>query len=204
MAGKQAQILTQRQIRLALNHIKKKHRHKIRDQLIFLLSAKAGLRAGEIAQLKWSMILDSFGNVAKYIAVQDCIAKKCSGRTIPMHESIMSLLKTLKSKIQTSKEKNVLDRSIVDKAIILSERNDSMTSNSIVNWFAVLYKKLNFQGCSSHSGRRTFVTSCARLIHKAGGSLRDVQQLAGHRSIEMTQKYIEGYAPAKLRLMSLI
>ncbi len=191
MAGKQAQILTQRQIRLALNHIKKRHRHKTRDQLIFLLSAKAGLRAGEIAQLKWSMILDSFGNVAKYIAVQDCIAKKCSGRMIPIHKSLIPLLKKLK-------------REHSKGTIILSERKKSMTSNSIVNWFAVLYKKLDFHGCSSHSGRRTFVTISARLIHKAGGSLRDVQQLAGHRSIEMTQKYIEGYAPAKLRLISLI
>jgi integrase/recombinase XerD len=41
-------------------------------------------------------------------------------------------------------------------------------------------------------------------VHKAGGSLRDVQQLAGHRSIQTTQGYIEGDADAQRRLIRLL
>jgi hypothetical protein len=65
-----------------------------------------------------------------------------------------------------------------------------MRAGSIVNWFRQLYRELSLNSCSSHSGRRTFITNAARLVFKAGGSLRDVQQLAGHRSIEQTQAYI--------------
>ena len=60
------------------------------------------------------------------------------------------------------------------------------------------------EGCSSHSGRRTFITRAARLVHKAGGSLRDVQLLAGHRSIQTTQRYIDGDSDAQRKLVSLI
>jgi len=75
---------------------------------------------------------------------------------------------------------------------------------SIVIWFERAYQALGFDGCSSHSGRRTFITRAARLVHKTGGSLRDVQLLAGHRSIQTTQRYIDGDSDAQRRLVSLI
>ena len=54
----------------------------------------------------------------------------------------------------------------------------------VVVWFHRAYATIGLKGCSSHSGRRTFITRAARLVHKAGGSLRDVQLLAGHRSLQ--------------------
>ena len=88
--------------------------------------------------------------------------------------------------------------------VIVSERGGTMTASSIVNWFGKFYRQLGLQGCSSHSGRRTFVTRAARLVSRAGGSLRDVQELAGHRSIKTTQAYIEGDADAQRRLIRLL
>ena len=79
-----------------------------------------------------------------------------------------------------------------------------MTAVSIVNWFAGAYRAIGVAGCSSHSGRRTFVTRAARLVHTAGGSLRDVQLLAGHRSIQTTQRYIDGDTDAQRKLVSMI
>ena len=65
---------------------------------------------------------------------------------------------------------------------------------SIVVWFNRAFKNIGLKGCSSHSGRRTFVTRAARIVHKAGGSLRDVQLLAGQRSIQNPQRYIDAYS----------
>jgi integrase len=59
--------------------------HPGRDCAMILLSAKAGLRACEIAGLDWSMVLDAQGHVSGTLHVRDVIAKKRGGRRIPMH-----------------------------------------------------------------------------------------------------------------------
>lgn len=79
-----------------------------------------------------------------------------------------------------------------------------MTARGVVNWFSQVYRELGLQGCSSHSGRRTFITRSARLLPKMGGSLRDVQELAGHRSLNTTERYIEGDRDVQRRLIRLI
>ena len=60
------------------------------------------------------------------------------------------------------------------------------------------------KGCSSHSGRRTFITNAARTISTVGGSLRDVQTLAGHRALSTTQRYIEADVEAQKRVVDLV
>jgi hypothetical protein len=44
----------------------------------------------------------------------------------------------------------------------------------------------------------------ARNIHRSGCSLRDVQLLAGHRSIETTERYIDGDTCAQRRLVAYV
>ena len=79
-----------------------------------------------------------------------------------------------------------------------------MTPQSIVVWFANAYRVVGLNGCSSHSGRRTFITTTARLLSKIGGSLRDVQELAGHRALTTTERYIEGDRDAQRRLVRML
>ena len=79
-----------------------------------------------------------------------------------------------------------------------------MTARSVVNWFRATYAELGLDGCSSHSGRRTFMTRAARLLAKTGGSLRDVQELAGHRALTTTERYIQGDRDIQQRLVRLL
>ena len=69
-----------------------------------------------------------------------------------------------------------------------------LSAGAIAVWFHRLYGHLGLKGCSSHSGHRTFVTALAKSLASHGGSLRDVQQLAGQASLAMTQRYIEDTA----------
>ena len=91
-----------------------------------------------------------------------------------------------------------------DTHIVASNRGGAMPANSIVNWFVAMFAELKLEGCSSHSGRRTFITAAARNVHRAGGSLRDVQLLAGHQSIDTTQRYIDGDTIAQRKLITLL
>jgi integrase len=191
MAGRQAKILSNQQME-SLLVFSSTTRNARRNHLIVLLSLKAGLRAGEIAKLTWDMVLGPTGEVGSVIELRDCAAKKKSGRLIPIHPALRSALSTWR-KMTTG-----------TGPIIRSERGGPMTPESVVNWFAIAYRAVGLEGCSSHSGRRTFITRAARLVHKAGGSLRDVQLLAGHRSIQTTQRYIDGDTDAQRKLVSMI
>jgi integrase len=191
MAGKQAKILSEDHVK-ALLLLASASRHPKRNRIIVLLSVKAGLRAGEIAKLTWDMILEPDGSMSVTIELRDGAAKMGSGRRIPLHPELRDALENLQTDILSS------------RFVISSERREAMTPLSIVQWFARAYKKIGLNGCSSHSGRRTFVTRAARLVHRAGGSLRDVQLLVGHRSIQTTQRYIDGDSDAQRKLVELL
>jgi integrase len=190
MPGKQAKILLQLHASTLLNYASTR-RHPEIARVIVLLSLKAGMRAGEIANLTWDMIITPSGDINSTIELRDSAAKKRSGRTIPVHPELHDALSAL----------SPLDRF---GPVIRSERGGPMRATSIVAWFARAYAATRLEGCSSHSGRRTFITQAARKIHLAGGSLRDVQLLAGHRSLQTTERYIDGDSDVQRRLVAML
>src|SRR5271163_3911103 len=168
MPGKQAKVVTPPMLKRMLRRVSR-FPFPARDRVIVLLSVKAGLRACEIAGLDWAMVLDAQGKVSGTINVRDIIAKKRGGRRIPMHPDLRRALERLASTVEPV------------GPVIRSYRGSHLRANSVVNWFVALYQELGFEGCSSHSGRRSFITVAARNVHRSGCSLRDVQLLAGHR-----------------------
>jgi hypothetical protein len=106
--------------------------------LIVLLSVKAGLRTAEIAKLTWDMVLSPSSEVGAVIELQDKIAKKRGGRSIPPNAELRDAL------IEARKVCGGQGH------IICSERGGAMTPMSIVIWFSRAYGALGFEGCSSH------------------------------------------------------
>ena len=192
MVGKRAKILS-------VDHVEdllvfaRQTRHPIRNQVLVLLSVKAGLRAGEIANLTWPMLAEPTGEIGMSLELQDRVAKRGSGRVIPIHPELRAALVKL-ARLTVG----------LDGPVIQSERGGPMTPVSIVCWFSKAFRTVGLEGCSSHSGRRIFITRAARLVHHAGASSRDVQLMGGHRSIQTTQRYIDGDTDAQRKLVSLI
>jgi integrase len=197
--GKQANILNKKTLEQILSFHQTKARYPNRDNVIILLSFKAGLRAKEIASLTWAMVTNAEGELSDTIILPDSASKGRSGRKIPMNKELRNAL------LELYKEQSSKSSIEPSDAVIFSERGGRMSANSIVMWFQNLYKKESrLNGCSSHSGRRTFITNAARKISSVEGSLRDVQKLAGHSSLNMTQRYIEGNTQAQTEVVNLI
>lgn len=193
MPRQRARVLVPEDVRRLSAHVVHR-RYPERDAAIILLSFNAGLRACEIAGLSWTMILESDGTIAESATISGAIAKGKKGRALPLAPALRSALRRL----------HKASGRPLTGPVIRSERGGHMTPRSIVNWFAATYAELGLVGCSSHSGRRTFITRAARLVSKTGGSLRDVQELAGHSALTTTERYIEGDRAAQRKLIRLI
>jgi integrase len=194
--GKQAKVLRPRELQRLLDHISHS-RHPERDRVIVLLSFKAGMRAKEIAGLTWSMVTTATGELADAISLPNRASKgKGGGRTIPLHSELRAALSSLKD-VRGEKARPHLP-------IAYSERADGYSANAVAVWFHTRYAELGIEGASSHSGRRSFITAAAKKISEAGGSLRDIQELAGHSSLATTQRYIAGDTLAKRKVIDLI
>jgi integrase len=194
--GKQAKILNEHQLNALLAWLETR-KHADRNRLIVLLSFKSGLRAKEIACLKWSMVMNADGNIGDHIHLTNDASKGKSGR-------IIALNKDLKKQLIKVKEGGGITIAEAEQSVIQTRRGKGISAQVIVNSFAEWYRKLGFVGCSSHSGRRSFITQAARKVGLVGGSLRDVQALAGHASLTTTSRYIATDGEAQAKLVNLV
>ena len=196
--GKQAKTLSKGQVD-SLTAFLLTRRHGLRDQTVFLLSVRAGLRAKEIANLKWSMILTPEGEVGDAIHLTNSASKGRSGRVIPLNKQLRENLKQMLGAAQQDRRfHHALSY------VVTTERSAHTSPQAVVNMFKRWYDDIGLLGCSSHSGRRTFITNAARKISTVGGSLRDVQMLAGHASLAVTQRYIDWDSEARRKIVDLV
>lgn len=164
-----------------------------RDLVGILLTFYCGLRAQEVAYLRWDQhILDARGGFRKakfddeivhIIFISGDIGKRGMERVLPIPPVVVEALRALRKLRPTD--------------VYVFHRLDCppgygpLTPNAVAQWFRRIYIKHGFDGCSSHSGRRSFITHGARRAQRNGCSLKDIQEMAGHASLATTQAYIE-------------
>ena len=193
--GKQAKTLTKAQVDAVLGYLSNT-RHPARNRVILLLSVKAGLRAKEIARLTWDMVTTSDGDIGTAIHLTNEASKGSGGGRVHPTEQRASVRPIGSSPIAFSGSSGALrDHDRASFPNLPSSGRESVLP---------VVSRPRFLGCSSHSGRRTFITNAARKISTVGGSLRDVQALAGHSNLSTTQRYIESHAEAQRRIVELV
>jgi integrase len=185
--SKQAKTLNDSQIDKTLKILAAGKRRPQRDVVAFLLSVRAGLRAKEVAAVTWSMVTDSEGRVAGELRLTNDASKGDSGRVVDLNKQLKAALVALYDAARPAPSDPIVGG----------------TAGAMRVWFLRLYRDMGYDGMSSHSGRRTAITRWARGISTVGGSLKDVQVLAGHADLATTQRYIEVSKSAKRKVVDL-
>lgn len=178
----QARILSDRDTDMVEEHILSRGGAPTAYLLKFRLSRYAGLRVGEILNIHLSDLVEPDGRVSDHVTVRPKVGKGGKGRKVPMHPRLAEAIRKFQLHHPDMTYVGFSQQHYTPKRQSLA---------SLTTWFHLLYKQLGLVGCSSHSGRRTFITRLAKAAPRLGYSLRDVQMVAGHSRLESTETYIE-------------
>ena len=176
---KQSPVLTEKQVKQLLSSTKMT-RHSTRNRLIVILSYYVGLRSCEICSLTVGDVLDGEGNIKDTVILKSHQTKGKKSHSVYLSESVKDEIRKYFSEYSyliTLKQSSLLQ----------SQKGGGFTSQTLQNLFKNLYKSIGLGDCSSHSGRRTFITQ----LSEKGVSVRVIQELARHSDLSTTQRYID-------------
>jgi integrase/recombinase XerD len=179
--GGKAKTLTIAELQRFLMFIQTTRHSPEADIVKVLLSFLAGLRACEIAGLHISDVTNADGSTADVIQVRPNVTKGGRGREVPICPELRQAIDEFRAR---HPEAEWLAMSLTHRT--LKHQN----AGTIAVWFRNMFKAAGLEGCSSHSGRRSFITWMCRNLPK-GSSLRDVQVAVGHARLDTTQGYID-------------
>ena len=181
-AGGRAKTLNDEQFRTLMSFIDRKSRSPEADRLKVLLSFGAGLRVCEISGLQVFDVIGPDGRIADTIHIRPNATKGRKGREVPINREVKNAIHVFRRKYPQSDWLAVSDR----KGKVRHQKVNALTV-----WFRKLYINAGLEGCSSHSGRRTFITQLARQTGN-DFTLKDIQRVVGHARLDTTEAYIDG------------
>ena len=188
----QAKTLTPAEIEKVLEHIACKPSAQ-RNRVMFLMTVLAGFRVSEVAGLKISDVRNSDGSIRAEIYLS-------AERVKHGHAGVVYLNERLQRELAAYVDSRNWHSDT--QALFTTEANPrkGFSANTMTQHFHYLYKRVGISGGSSHSGRRTFITTLANK----GVSVRLLASLVRHSNIATTQRYIDVNDDMKRRAVELI
>ena len=184
----QAKVLTEKEVRKVLLYIATK-KHAIRNRAMFVVLNYTGMRVGELAALRLCDVLTKDGGIREEIYLSSSQTKGKKGRTVVLSDKAQD---EIKAYLQFRfKLKDLLAVTFTDtsRALFISQKDchRGFSASTLCHHFHDMYKGAGISGGSSHSSRRSFITNLANK----GVSARILMELAGHKSLNVTQRYID-------------
>ena len=186
----QAKTLTPAEIEQLLAYIAQRS-FAMRNRLMFLTGLWSGVRVGEIASLSVGDVRNADGSVKAEIRLTAQQTKGRQPRTVYLPQKLRDALQEYVDLRSTSPASHPL---------FITAWRKAFTANVMSQHFFWLFKRAGIAGASSHSMRRTFLTSLA----SKGISIRVLASLAGHRSVQVTMKYLDASDDMKRNAVEMI
>lgn len=181
---RQAATLTAQQLTRVLEHCKST-RHPARNRAIILTTHWSGLRVGEVAALLWADVVDTRGVIRSEFRLSAAQTKGHRACTVLIPARLQSELTHYYSLAKPGS---------LNTPVFRTQRTAGFTPNTLTHIVNSIYKSAGLVGATSHSGRRTFITNLA----EAGVGARVLMELARHKNLATTQRYID-IKPSMLR-----
>lgn len=196
----QARTLNEKELKLLLLYIQTR-KYAERDRALVAMSYYAGMRVKEIACTKIGDVLAADGSIVTELRLAKEQTKGKHSRTIVLSEKLRKELRAyLQYRFSTKQLIAVTYTDNMHKPLFNTQKSDGFTANTLCYHFHQLYKQSGLYGASSHSGRRTFLTT---LSAKAV-PLRVMMDLAGHRQAQTTMRYCDVTMDMKKAAVELI
>jgi integrase/recombinase XerD len=188
---RQAKVLTKEQIKKVLK-VCQLTRHEDRNRFIVYLSFLSGMRAIEIANLRVNNVVNAENEVLDTIALDKTQTKGNKGQTVYVGKALRKEIA-----VYFKKFPHLLNNK---EGSLIKTQKGKTTSATIQYVFKQLYELANIPNATSHSGRRSFITE----LSEKGVSVRVIQELARHSSLQTTQRYIDVSVPKLKGAVDLI
>ena len=189
---KQAKTITPQDMRRLLDFVAA-NKHGVRNRTMLLATHLAGMRVGEVSSLRYGDVVNGEGEVRDQI---NLVPEQTKGRHARAVFVNAKFRRELEAYLASHPMQDARDRLFYTQ----KKGKAGFTPNTLAQYFHYLYKRAGIAGGSSHSGRRTFITTLAAK----GVGVRVLMSLAGHRSITTTQAYIDVNDDMKRRAVELV
>ena len=196
----QAKTLNEKELNLLLLYIKTR-KYAVRDRAMVLMTYWGGMRIGEVAATKIGDVLNADGTIKEEMRLTAAQTKGKHARTVVLAEKLRKELHAYLKTRFTDKELIAVTYSdYMNKPLFATQKREGFNANTACYHFHMLYKGCGLNGCSSHSGRRSYITSLsARAV-----PLKVLMELVGHRQAQTTMRYIDVTSDMKRAAVNLV
>ena len=186
----QAKTLTPTEVEQVLDYISQ-HSYAMRNRVMLLTGLWSGMRVGEIASLSVGDVRNVDGTVKAEVRLTAAQTKGRQPRTVFLPQKLRDLLQEYL---------DIRGHVPATNALFLTAGRRPFSANLMAQHFHYLFKRAGIAGASSHSMRRSFLTSLATK----GISVRVLADLAGHRNLQVTMRYLDASDDMKRNAVELV